>query len=163
MKGRIWKSHVIRPLLVVIGLVVILVAFRALYVPNDFGVSGEGFTYGWYRQGNIEEWKAVTVKYRGRDYCAGCHEDKVQPIAASPHAIIQCENCHGPARAHPTDPQKLPINLTREQCLRCHARLDYPSSGRANIKSVELHAHNLVAFECVTCHNPHNPTGSDEE
>jgi hypothetical protein len=163
MKHRIWKSHVIRPLLVVIFLVVLLLIVRAVSVPSDFGVNGQSFTYGWYREGNIDEWKAVTVKYRGREYCNSCHEAKVEHITASPHQNIQCENCHGPARQHPADPPKLPINLTREQCLRCHARLEYPSSGRANIKSIELHAHNVLAFECVDCHDPHSPRPDGEE
>jgi hypothetical protein len=157
MKNRIWKSHVLRPLLVVIGIVIIVLVVRQLYVPHDFGVHEQGYTYGWYREGNIEDWKKVTVKYQGKDYCKTCHQDKVDLIATTPHATIQCENCHGPAVGHPTDPPKLAIDKTREQCLRCHAGLQYPSNARTAIKGIDPVNHNPGA-ECVTCHNPHKPT-----
>jgi hypothetical protein len=74
----------------------------------------------------------------------------------TPHAIIQCENCHGPAREHPSNPPKLEINKTREQCLRCHFPLPYPTSGRANIRGIDPEKHN-PGVECSMCHNPHKP------
>src|SRR5450756_480765 len=58
-------NHVLRPLLVVIGVVIILLVFRYFYVPQDFGIRENGFTYGLYRAGAIEDWKKVTVKYQG--------------------------------------------------------------------------------------------------
>lgn len=143
--------------MVVIGLVVIVFVVRAFVVPNDFGTHGDKYTYTWYRAGDISDWEAVTVKYQGKQYCATCHQDKVDLIATTPHAIIQCENCHGPAVSHPKDPPKLTIDTTRELCLRCHARLDYPSSGRADIRGIDPAAHN-PGIQCVNCHKPHNPT-----
>ena len=151
------SNHVFRPLLVVIGLVVIVLVIRPFYVPKDFGVHERGYMYGWYRNSNIEDWKKVTVKYQGKEYCTTCHPDKTESIDRTPHAIIQCENCHGPALEHPSDPPKLAVDRSREQCLRCHAKLVYPSSGRAQIKGIDPDKHN-PDVECVMCHNPHKPS-----
>ncbi len=61
-------NHVWRPLYVVIGIVILILIARLFYVPHDFGIHERGFMYGWYREGNIEDWKKVKVKYQGRDY-----------------------------------------------------------------------------------------------
>ena len=157
------KNHVFRPLFAVIGLVVIVLIFRVFYVPKDFGVHERGYMYGWYREGNVAEWKtSVKVKYQGKEYCSGCHPDKVETINKTPHAIIQCENCHGPANdavsEHPSDQRpKLTIDKTRAHCLRCHTKLAYPTSGRANIRGIDPDQHN-PDVECVMCHNPHKPS-----
>jgi len=151
------KTHVWRPLYVVIGIILIILIIRAFYVPSDFGVHERGYMYGWYRKGNIEEWKNFKVKYQGEGYCKDCHPDKIESIMKTPHAIIQCENCHGPAIDHPSEPPKLKIDRSREQCLRCHFPLPYPTSGRANIRGVDPERHN-PGIECVMCHNPHSPS-----
>ncbi len=152
MKGHVW-----RPLYVVIGIVVLILIIRVFYVPADFGVHERGYMYGWYREGNIKEWMNVKVKYQGEEYCKGCHPDKLESIMKTPHAIIQCENCHGPAMEHPSEPPKLKIDKSREQCLRCHFPLLYPTSGRANIRGIDPEKHN-PGIECVMCHNPHSPS-----
>jgi predicted CXXCH cytochrome family protein len=113
--------------------------------------------YGWYRNSNIEDWKKVTVKYQGKEYCTTCHPDKTESIDRTPLAFIQCENCHGPALEHPSDPPKLAVDRSRDQCLRCHAKLVYPSSGRAQIRGIDPDKHN-PDVECVMCHNPHKPS-----
>lgn len=158
------KSHVWRPLYAVIGIIALALIARIFYVPKDFGVHERGYMYGWYREGNIEDWKKVQVKYQGKDYCNNCHPDKVESISKTPHAIIQCENCHGPAGTPEGivhyDSEKLPklsIDKTRAQCLRCHYSLPYPTSGRANIRGVDPEKHN-PDIECVMCHNPHKPS-----
>ena len=53
------RSHVFRPVLVVVAFIVILVIVRQLYVPSDFGVHERGYTYGWYRASSIEDGKKV--------------------------------------------------------------------------------------------------------
>jgi len=151
------KSHVWRPLFIVIAVVVLFLIARAFYVPADFGVHETGYMYGWYRSGNIEDWKKFTVKYQGSEYCQGCHSDKYKSISVTPHANIQCENCHGPALDHPTNPPKLDIDKTRGSCLRCHSKLPYPSSGRKDVRGIDPDNHN-PGMECVMCHNPHMPT-----
>jgi hypothetical protein len=157
------KNHVFRPLFAVIGIIVLVLAARMFYVPKDFGVHERGYMYGWYRQANIEDWKKIQVKYQGAEYCKDCHEKNYAGIKKSPHQNIQCENCHGPAgRPDGTlhfDSDKLPkltIDKSRQQCLRCHYPLPYPSSGRSKIKGVDPEKHN-PDIECSMCHNPHHP------
>ncbi len=150
------KSHAWRPLFLVIGLVMIVLIARIFLVPKGFGIHERGYMYGWYDQNNLEFWKNFPVKYKSSEYCKDCHGDKYVSIMQTPHAIIQCENCHGPAIEHPSDPPKLSIDKSRAQCLRCHYPLHYPTSGRANIRGVDPDKHN-PGIECVMCHNPHKP------
>ena len=55
---------------------------------------------------------------------------------------------------HPKNPKKLQIDRSRGLCLRCHAYLPYPTSGRAKIKGIDPDKHN-ANIECVQCHDPH--------
>lgn len=150
------KPHVYRPLYVVIGFVVLILVARYFAVPKDFGIQARGYMYGWHRKGDEQFWKDFKVKYKGRDYCKDCHSDNYEMIMQTPHAIIQCENCHGPAIDHPLKPEKLEIITSRELCLRCHAKLPYEQSGRALIRGINNEEH-YADTECVTCHNPHHP------
>lgn len=150
------KSHVYRPFFVVIVVVVLILAARTIYVPKDFGVGDRGYMYGWHRNGNEEDWKKIQVKYLGREYCKDCHDDRYASLMKSPHKIMQCENCHGPAIGHPEDRPELTINKSREECLRCHFLLPYASSDRSKIPGIDPDEHN-PDLECSGCHNPHNP------
>ncbi|WP_020674554.1 cytochrome c3 family protein [Geopsychrobacter electrodiphilus] len=151
------KKHVWRPLYVVIGLVAGILIFRMFYVPADFGVQDRGYTFGFHRLSNEQEWKNFPAKYKSSDYCAGCHEDNSASIAKSDHGIIPCEDCHGPALNHPEDPEKLTINRSRDLCLRCHSKLFMPSSQRNDLRGIDPKTHNS-GIECAECHNPHNPS-----
>ncbi len=146
--------HVLRPLYVILAMVALILAARTLMVPKDFGIHERGYMYSWYRKANVEDWKNFPVKYQGRDYCQDCHAEPFQQIRSSPHAIIECENCHGPAVDHPSNPQKLSIDRSRELCLRCHTDLPYPTSRRAGIRGIDPDGHN-PGLECVACHEPH--------
>jgi predicted CXXCH cytochrome family protein len=150
------KSHVWRPLYVVLAIVAAILLLRLVMVPADFGVHERGYMYGWHRKSNEADWKAVTVKYKTTAYCKDCHEDKVKDIKDSPHGKIMCENCHGPALGHPDDPKTLTIDKSRQLCLRCHALLPYKTSGRGKIRGINPATHNPQA-ECVLCHYPHDP------
>jgi hypothetical protein len=150
------KSHVLRPLWVVIGFVALVLAGRALVVPEDFGAHEMGYRFGWHRKGNEQEWKDFPAKYASREYCRPCHAAEWDMIGGSPHAAINCQNCHGPALGHPGDPVKLPIDRDRTLCLRCHAKLPYEQTGRARIPGIGDEAHN-PGMPCATCHNPHAP------
>lgn len=151
------KNHVWRPLLVVIGLVILILAIRLAIVPEDFGIHDTGYMYGWYRQGNLADWKAQKPKHRHTAAdCAGCHDERSAALAASPHLAIVCENCHGAAGEHPEDPEQLPVDRSRELCLRCHTLLPYPTSGRAAIAGIDPRTHN-PGEECASCHDPHHP------
>jgi predicted CXXCH cytochrome family protein len=151
------KNHVLRPLWVVLAAISLLLLARHLLVPADFGVHGETFTYGFYRQSNVDEWKNVAVKYQGKQYCADCHSEHAALNSASLHASIQCESCHGPAMDHPEDPERLIIDTSRALCLRCHAALPTPGSDRGNIAGIDPVAHNH-GVDCISCHEPHNPS-----
>lgn len=150
-------SHVWRPLFVALALVAGILIFRAFYVPKEFGVGEAGYMYGWHNPKNEQYWKDITVKYRGSDYCKDCHSKNFASIHNTPHAIIPCENCHGPALNHPENPKKLEFNTSRLLCLRCHAILKYPNSDRGSIRGINPDTHQDPNVECVTCHDPHNP------
>lgn len=155
-KEALMGSHVWRPVYVVLAVLALILIARWFVVPPDFGVYERGFMYSFHRRSNEKEWEAFKVKYRGRQYCQDCHPDKVDSISNSKHSIIQCENCHGPAIDHPEKPEKLAINRSRALCLRCHARLPYPTSQRGKLKGINPEEHN-TGMQCVTCHNPHKP------
>jgi predicted CXXCH cytochrome family protein len=151
------KHSVVRPLLVVLLVVALILLARVFIVPHDFIVSERGYRFGWHRLGNEQDWKNFKVKYAGSDYCAACHADNAALIQDSPHAKIQCENCHGPALGHPDNPPKLQIDTSRDLCLRCHnVGLAYATSGRAKLRGVDPDTHN-PGVECSMCHNPHHP------
>jgi hypothetical protein len=150
------KSHVWRPLYLVLGVIALVLLVREIVVPKDFGIHERGYMYGWHRKSNEAEWKAVSVKYNTTANCKKCHEDKYLDIKDSPHGGIMCENCHGPGGKHPEDPKTLNIDRSRELCSRCHARLPYPGSGRGKIKGINPATHH-PEVECVLCHYPHNP------
>ena len=160
------KSHVWRPLIVVIGFVAAFLVFRLFYVPNDFGSSEAGFMYGYHRKSNEQEWKNQPVKYRDtgkqkmHEYCGECHGDEVQIRTEDLHGIIPCENCHGPALNHPEEPETLLIDRSREVCLRCHTDLPYTTSERKRIPGIQPEEHN-PGEACVDCHDPHNPRLED--
>ncbi len=150
------SSHVWRPVLVVVTLVAVLFLVRQWYVPDDFGVHAGGYSYGWYRQSALLDWRWLPIRYQGRDTCVKCHTQEADDLQGMPHVVIQCENCHGPANQHPEDPAKLPIDRTRALCLRCHAKLAYPSSARGGLRGIDAATHH-PGEQCVSCHSPHKP------
>ena len=150
------KWHVLRPVWVAIGVIAAIFVARLFLVPDDFGVHGQNFTYGYHRLSNIQEWQEFPVKYQGRQSCIECHRQNVRTVSRSPHRRVECENCHGPAGAHPDDVEYLPTNTDRELCLRCHAFLDYPNSSRAELPNINDRMH-YRRRGCIECHNPHDP------
>jgi hypothetical protein len=154
------KKHVLRPLGVAIALVASILVARIFLVPDDFGVHGESFTYNFYRLSNVQEWKDFPAKYQGRDRCTKCHDEEAAALASSKHLNLQCESCHGPGVDHPKKIKELPINGSREFCLRCHQKLDYPSSQRAELPGIDSATHKKKS-ECRKCHDPHHPNLED--
>ncbi|HEY5644241.1 MAG TPA: cytochrome c3 family protein [Woeseiaceae bacterium] len=153
------KRHVLHPLWVAIGLVVLILVARQFLVPDDFGVHGDSFTYNFHRLGNEQEWKDFPVKYQGNESCAECHEENYKTNRRSPHKKIECENCHGPAGTgsnHPDEVERLPLNTSRALCLRCHADLGYPGTARAELPQIKDKQHKRRK-DCIECHNPHDP------
>ena len=156
------KNHVLRPLWVAIGAIALILIARHFMVPDDFGVHGNNFTYGFHRLSSIDDWANVPIKYRGKDFCEECHPENVEENMSSKHSVIQCENCHGPALEHPENPETLVIDRARLLCLRCHAYLPYPGNTRSKMKAIDPEEHN-PGDECVECHNPHKPNLEDME
>jgi predicted CXXCH cytochrome family protein len=162
------KSHVWRPLYVVIAFVVALLVFRFFYVPHDFCSGKRGFMYSFHRKSNEGEWKAQPVKYgvtgkqKMHEYCRECHGNEVKVRSEDLHGIIPCEDCHGPALNHPENPPKLTIDRSRALCLRCHTSLPYTTSERKRIPGINPKEHN-ADLECVLCHDPHNPRLEDRK
>ncbi|MBE0501839.1 MAG: cytochrome C [Desulfuromonadales bacterium] len=151
------KNHVWRPLFVVIGLVVFILLVRMLYVPVDFNAQEKGYTFGYHRLSNEQEWKDYPAKYKESGYCLECHPENTATLAESAHAMIPCENCHGAALQHPDAPELLTVDRSRELCVRCHSSLFMPSSGRSAIPGIDPAEHNVDEL-CSDCHNPHNPS-----
>ncbi len=153
------KNHVLRPLFVAILAIALLLTVRSFMVPDDFGVHGENFTFGYHRASNVDEWKVFPISYKGKEYCQECHEDKFEENMASKHKNIECENCHGPALEHPEKPEALTIDMSRELCIRCHALLSYPND-RGALPGIDPADHNPEE-QCSECHNPHKPSLED--
>ena len=152
------KNHIWRPVIVVVGIVILILVARVFYVPKDFGVYERGYMYSWHEKSNEQFWRDFRIKYQGKEYCKDCHSDKYESINKTPHKIIPCEDCHGPAIDHPSETRpKLEIDKSRELCYRCHVKLQYPTSGRAQIKGFADPEKHNPGMECVMCHNPHNP------
>jgi ribosomal protein L37AE/L43A len=150
------KNHVLRPFMVVLVIVAVVLVARSVLVPADFGTHERGYMYGWHRKANEQEWKDVQVRYKTSATCPQCHPDKYADLSNSPHGIISCENCHGPALEHPRDPVGYSIDRSRTLCIRCHAKLPYGNTPRGRIPGIDPDRHYTQA-ECVMCHIPHNP------
>jgi predicted CXXCH cytochrome family protein len=150
------KNHVLRPLWLVLAGIALLLVARHFMVPDDFGVNGQNFTYGFHRLGSVADWENFPAKYKNREYCNECHEENGAENSTSRHRQIQCENCHGPAYNHPDEPEKLVVDRGRELCLRCHELLPYPGSLRGELQGIVPERHNPDGL-CVDCHNPHHP------
>jgi len=140
--------------MVFLGLAGLILVIRIILVPADFGIHEQGYLYGWYRKSNEQEWVNLAIKYQGRGYCQDCHGEPYKSILSSPHRGIECENCHGPAGDHPTNPLKLKKNTGRDLCLRCHSYLAYPTSKRSEIKGIDAEKHN-PSGACASCHDAH--------
>jgi len=113
---------------------------------------------------------------KGADTCLKCHDeyykypviqifftkhgDRANP--RSPMAQLQCESCHGPGRAHATEPKvgqkrapiitfgsdsSIPIGQQNDRCLQCH------ESG--NRTSWIGSAHESQHIACADCHSVH--------
>ena len=162
------RSHAWRPLWVILGVLAVFLIVREIYVPSDFTVHRGTYTYGWFRTGDVKDWENITVKHKTREYCKECHADNYRRIMASKHARVQCENCHGPAKDHPMDPEKLEINRDRSLCLRCHGYLPYRpavyaglAGGPIPLKMQKGDEHN-PGVECVTCHSVHDASFKEQ-
>jgi hypothetical protein len=147
-------SHYKRLLVALAGLVVLFIVARNLLVPPSFGRDGH------YRATAVEEIVATETQFVGSFSCGECHSARVEQYAASPHAKVGCETCHGPARGHLTavdaDRVKLEVKRTIDACLLCHEAI----AGRPESQpQIDLAAHaeenefDPASDACLDCHS----------
>lgn len=139
-------QQVTRLALCFLVLFVAFFALRGATVPPNFGSDG------WHRAEAPAILAARSTVHAGRQACMECHEDKFR---LSPHvkAGVGCETCHGPAKAHAEDFEKVkPFRpSSREFCARCHtAIVGRPST----IPQIDPKTHNPDA-KCIDCHDIH--------
>jgi hypothetical protein len=123
---------------------------RTLLVPKSFGEKGH------YRALSVSENAAKPLMYAGKDGCKGCHDDMIEKKAASPHAGLNCEVCHGPCLVHVNAPDSIKPNKPqgRAFCGKCH----FLNAARkiSKVNQIDGKEHN-VDQNCTECHNPHSP------
>ncbi|MBF0540238.1 MAG: cytochrome C [Nitrospirae bacterium] len=166
-------NHAWRPLILIVGLAAVLLTVRMFLVPSDFMAKNGDYKYQWHRVGNEKFWRdEFTVKHKGREFCKQCHEDKIELVADSGHARVQCENCHvmfnPEKKGHPVDLKAdfgylldIGIDRSRELCKRCHSKLPYRpkeftslTKGIKPFNMIDPQEHN-PGEECVDCHDVH--------
>jgi len=103
----------------------------------------------------IKREKARPVKYAGFHVCEECHGEIHNKKKTGYHKDLSCETCHGPAKAHTEDPDKVKPNIptARTFCPQCHA---YNPSRPRGFPQINPVAHNPLK-PCSSCHNPHDP------
>jgi len=103
----------------------------------------------------VKREEARPIKYAGFHACAECHEELYATKKKGYHRDLSCETCHGPAKAHTEDSDKVKpaIPAARTFCPQCHA---YDPSRPRGFPMINPVAHNPLKA-CASCHNPHDP------
>lgn len=142
-------EHLLRLAAVFLVCVLLFIAARAAFVPDDFGV------YGHYRAGALDDNREHPLAFAGRAACEECHDDVVASRAGSAHEGVGCEACHGPLQAHALDPsESVPERPDGERiCLTCHQA---SPSRPAWFPQVTVEEHSM-GDACNECHEPHHP------
>jgi hypothetical protein len=104
---------------------------------------------------DIARERAKPIRYAGTRACAECHDEKYNVKRTGPHRDLSCETCHGAAKAHTEDPDKVKpvIPATRAFCPQCHG---YDPSRPRGFPMINAAVHNPLQA-CVACHDPHDP------
>ena len=92
---------------------------------------------------------------RTPEQCGACHGQIARAKAVSPHALLECTQCHKAEKQHYTAPHlsRPSIPSSRAFCGQCHA----PDAGGAKqIPRVDMAAHG-ARYVCWQCHYPHFP------
>lgn len=111
--------------------------------------------------------------YAGAESCKPCHKEVYNSWEKSAHwqqtykeggiAKHGCEDCHGPAASHVSDPtdtsklflfKKASAKEIDARCMECHA------GGTQHMNAINsVHAKNDVS--CIACHSPHHGNESN--
>jgi len=102
---------------------------------------------------NTEEWASLPIQYASSSACIDCHQDKYSMWEKGNHRTVNCENCHGPARAHLETKARFVVDTSRSLCALCHTRI---ASRPSDFPQVDMEEMGGDA-ECITCHDPHEP------
>ena len=128
----------------------IFLLVRHFLLPDSFGELGP------YRADALIDNAQVEMHYAGQQICFECHQDIEDSKTMDLHSEVHCETCHGPGLKHTESGEAKDIikPATREFCGRCH---NINAARRTEtISQVDLNEHN-IEFNCIECHNPHQP------
>lgn len=149
--------HLMRAGILLAVLLANLFALRRVAVPSA-SVQGLLARYdvvlsGTNKEAATSEWASQPVRYIGPSDCSECHPDKFTQWGRSKHHTVNCQDCHGPARAHLQRGETLVVETSPALCKGCHGRLFSRPDDFPQVVS-QRHAR---AWTCVSCHNPHRP------
>lgn len=154
-------SHVIRICMILVVVVVVGVAVRAMVLPKSFG------EYGHYRGTAIEDEMNRPIRNGTNASCLVCHPYIREMHMEGVHKTVSCEFCHGPVADHVKD-GKVIAKLPKKQgkdiktlCLRCHNQI-IRARPKESIKMISMpghleQKHVRVDHNCNQCHNVHAP------
>lgn len=150
-------KHAFRILILLVVAVLVILFGRAAFVPDSWG------RYGSYRADNVEQQRAKPVMHGNDASCKDCHAEQVATHEQGAHLRVRCEVCHAPIALHVVDDAKIadmPIERSRELCLRCHQQLharpkDFPQIQPR--QHVDEHGSTWSEEVCIECHQPHSP------
>jgi hypothetical protein len=156
-----YYSHVVRIILILIAVVGVGVAVRAMVLPKTFG------EFGHYRGQAIQEEMNRPIRNGTNNSCLACHPHIRQMHLEGIHKTVSCEFCHGPFADHVKDGRviaKLPKKKGEEikyLCMRCHNQIIRARSKEA-IKMISMpqhleQKHVRIDHNCNQCHNVHAP------
>ena len=161
-------KHIVRLLLLLVGLAVVAVTARNFLVDKSF------YEYGHYRGAAVAEIAQDKPKYQGAAFCQSCHAAQFAEWSKGVHdradigKVVKCEVCHGPgggrdpehgcinAATGPIHPDNLKLTIptdTRALCTLCHERMPGRPQQQMQIV-IEDHA---GTQQCTLCHRPHSP------
>ena len=156
-------------------LILLMVVFGAVaYAAKIFFTPASFYSFGHYRGDSVVEIASDKPKYKGSDYCQGCHFEiyatwfKGLHHAAGKTRGVQCEVCHDAAGGrdqgglfqhvstgsdHPAS-GKLPVPRdSLKLCPICHEKVP----GRPEQqRQVDVATHSGTQ-QCTACHNAHSP------
>ncbi len=154
-------SHIVRILLILIGVVVVGVAARTIFLPDSFG------KYGHYRPTAVEDEINRPLRNGTNASCLVCHPYIREMHMEGIHKTVSCEFCHGPVADHVQD-GKVIAKLPKKQgdeiktlCLRCHNQI-IRARPKESIKMISMpqhleQQHVRIDHNCNQCHNVHAP------
>lgn len=155
------SKHIWRAAILLIAGVIFVVSGRHFLVPASFGKAGH------FRNDSIGEYMEKPVMHGNDISCKKCHQDKYQSHAEGKHAVVRCENCHGPVVTHADGKDKIAdarVVRSWELCVFCHQPLrarpkDFPQLDfREHLLSEDVPVKaNIPQKICFMCHDPHNP------